>query len=74
VRIPIGWLISAAAAGLYSFTGHLFAEPANTRFYPNCCITVQAIYKHGAVKGSLMAAWRILRCNPFNRGGYDPVP
>jgi putative component of membrane protein insertase Oxa1/YidC/SpoIIIJ protein YidD len=33
----------------------------------------QAIYKYGAVKGSLMATWRILRCNPFNPGGFDPV-
>lgn len=50
--------------------------PANTcRFYPSCShYGYQAIYKHGALKGSLLAAWRILRCNPFNRGGYDPVP
>lgn len=30
--------------------------------------------KYGAVKGSLLACWRILRCNPFSKGGYDPVP
>jgi putative membrane protein insertion efficiency factor len=49
--------------------------PANTcRFYPSCShYGYQAIYKHGALKGSVMAAWRVLRCNPFNRGGYDPV-
>lgn len=49
--------------------------PANScRFYPSCShYGYQAIYKHGAFKGSLMAAWRVLRCNPFNRGGYDPV-
>ena len=34
----------------------------------------EAIEKYGAVKGSLLAAWRILRCNPFSKGGYDPVP
>ena len=33
-----------------------------------------AIQKYGAVKGSLLACWRILRCNPFSKGGYDPVP
>jgi len=51
------------------------ALPANTcRFYPSCShYGYQAIYKHGALKGSLMAAWRVLRCNPFNAGGYDPV-
>lgn len=50
--------------------------PANTcRFYPSCShYGYQAIYKHGAIKGSLMATWRIMRCNPFNKGGYDPVP
>jgi putative membrane protein insertion efficiency factor len=50
--------------------------PPNTcRFYPSCShYGYQAIYKHGALKGSLMAAWRVLRCNPFNPGGYDPVP
>jgi putative membrane protein insertion efficiency factor len=49
--------------------------PANTcRFYPSCShYGYQAVYKHGALKGTLMAAWRVLRCNPFNAGGYDPV-
>jgi putative membrane protein insertion efficiency factor len=45
------------------------------RFYPSCShYGYQAIYKYGAIKGSMMAAWRILRCNPFNHGGFDPVP
>ena len=50
--------------------------PANTcRFYPSCShYGYQAIYKHGAFKGAFMAAWRVIRCNPFNPGGYDPVP
>ncbi|NOZ60092.1 MAG: membrane protein insertion efficiency factor YidD [Calditrichaeota bacterium] len=44
------------------------------RFYPTCSqYSFQAIQKHGAIKGLLMAIWRILRCNPFNKGGYDPV-
>ena len=34
----------------------------------------QAIEKYGAVKGSLMASYRVLRCNPFSKGGFDPVP
>lgn len=52
------------------------ALPSNTcRFYPSCSrYGYQAIYKHGALKGGIMAAWRVLRCNPFNPGGYDPVP
>ena len=35
---------------------------------------LEAIQKYGAFKGSLLALWRILRCNPFSHGGYDPVP
>ena len=52
------------------------ALPADTcRFYPTCShYGYQAIYKYGAIKGGLMAAWRVLRCNPFNPGGIDPVP
>ena len=50
--------------------------PENTcRFYPSCShYGYQAVYKYGAIKGSAMATWRVLRCNPFNPGGYDPVP
>ncbi|MFA5835948.1 MAG: membrane protein insertion efficiency factor YidD [Bellilinea sp.] len=50
--------------------------PANTcRFYPSCShYGYQAIYKHGAWHGVVMATWRVLRCNPWNPGGYDPVP
>jgi len=49
--------------------------PANScRFYPTCShYGYQAIYKYGALKGSAMAIWRILRCNPFTPGGFDPV-
>ena len=50
--------------------------PADTcRFYPTCShYGYQAVYKYGVIKGGLMAAWRVIRCNPFNRGGFDPVP
>lgn len=50
--------------------------PADTcRFYPTCShYTYQAIYKYGAAKGGWMGFQRILRCNPFSKGGYDPVP
>ena len=45
------------------------------RFDPTCsAYALQAIRRFGFFKGSAMAAWRILRCNPFCRGGYDPVP
>ena len=68
-RIPLLALIRAYQAVISP------ALPPDTcRFYPSCShYGYQAIYKHGALKGSLMAAWRVLRCNPFNPGGYDPV-
>ena len=49
--------------------------PANTcRFYPSCShYGYQAIYRYGVIKGGLLATWRVLRCNPFNPGGVDPV-
>ena len=44
------------------------------RFYPSCSHYAEdAIVMHGAARGSAMAAWRILRCQPFGRGGLDPV-
>ncbi|MDD3337646.1 MAG: membrane protein insertion efficiency factor YidD [Lachnospiraceae bacterium] len=44
-------------------------------YFPTCsAYGLEAIQKHGALKGSLLAIWRILRCNPFSKGGYDPVP
>ncbi len=49
--------------------------PPACRFVPTCSeYAVEAITRHGAFKGSLLAAWRLLRCHPLSRGGYDPVP
>lgn len=43
-------------------------------FYPTCSqYTLEAIEKYGAIKGSIMGVKRILRCHPFNKGGFDPV-
>ncbi len=49
--------------------------PPVCKFTPTCSeYTRQAIVKYGFIKGCLMGAYRILRCNPFSKGGYDPVP
>ena len=46
--------------------------PPRCRFYPTCSeYAILAIKKHGPVRGGLMAIWRILRCNPFFKGGID---
>lgn len=44
------------------------------KYIPTCSqYAIDAIEKHGAIKGGCMACWRILRCNPFSKGGFDPV-
>ena len=51
------------------------AFPRHCRFEPTCSqYAIEAIEKHGLWKGTGLAAWRILRCNPFCKSGYDPVP
>jgi putative membrane protein insertion efficiency factor len=62
------WLIK----GYRRFVSPLF--PPSCRFYPSCSqYTMEAIEKHGFLKGGLMGAWRILRCHPYSKGGFDPV-
>jgi len=59
---------------LYQLTVAKALPPNTCRFYPSCShYGYQAVYKYGFLKGGLMAAWRVLRCNPFNPGGFDPV-
>ena len=44
-------------------------------YYPTCsCYGLEAVEKYGALKGGGLALWRIIRCNPFSHGGFDPVP
>ncbi len=48
---------------------------AKCKYYPTCSnYGLEAIERFGAVKGLALTVWRILRCNPFSKGGYDPVP
>jgi len=48
---------------------------ATCRYSPTCSqYCIQALERHGVVVGLTMSFWRILRCNPFSDGGYDPVP
>ena len=50
-------------------------RPPCCRFIPTCSqYALEAVEKYGAVKGTFLATKRILRCNPFHKGGYDPVP
>uniref|UniRef100_A0A7C4U6G8 Putative membrane protein insertion efficiency factor n=1 Tax=candidate division WOR-3 bacterium TaxID=2052148 RepID=A0A7C4U6G8_UNCW3 len=48
--------------------------PHSCRFYPSCSeYTKEAILRKGFIKGIFLGVYRIIRCNPFNKGGYDPV-
>lgn len=56
----------------------LFVSPRSgpcCRYTPSCSqYAIDALRIHGAFKGLFLAVWRIMRCNPFSKGGYDPVP
>ena len=50
-------------------------KPKTCRYYPSCSeYAMRAIATRGVLRGCLLAAWRLLRCNPFSAGGYDPGP
>jgi putative membrane protein insertion efficiency factor len=75
-RSPRNWL-RLGLLGLirfYQMTVSRGLPEGTCRFYPSCShYGYQAIYRYGALKGAWMTVWRVLRCNPFNAGGYDPV-
>jgi putative membrane protein insertion efficiency factor len=78
--IPVTWgtLPRLPILGLIRFYQLTISRalPADTcRFTPTCShYGYQAIAKYGVIKGGALAVWRLLRCQPFSRGGYDPVP
>lgn len=50
-------------------------RPPACRFQPTCShYGYEVVERHGLLKGSLLTLWRLLRCHPFNPGGYDPAP
>lgn len=66
---PALWLIEAYQKFISP------ALPPSCRFYPTCsAYGHEAIARYGILKGGRLAVWRVLRCNPFSKGGYDPVP
>ena len=68
------YLFAALIRVYQKFLSPLKKHPT-CRYIPTCSeYAVQAIERYGALKGGRMAAWRIMRCNPFSKGGYDPVP
>jgi uncharacterized protein len=62
------------AVRVYQYTLRPFIG-AHCRHYPTCSeFALEALATHGAIRGAGLAAGRILRCNPWHEGGYDPVP
>lgn len=73
----LGWpartLLIGLIRGYQRFISPMTAP--SCRYYPVCSsYAVTAIRRHGAVKGLLLTGWRLLRCNPWSKGGVDPVP
>jgi putative membrane protein insertion efficiency factor len=55
--------------------GMLLGTASSCRFHPTCsCYAIKALRAHGLLRGSLLAGWRLLRCNPWGGSGFDPVP
>lgn len=79
-EIPVVWgnlarLPVLALIRLYQKTISRGLPSGTCRFYPTCShYGYGAIAKYGLLRGGAMAAWRVLRCQPFSAGGYDPVP
>ena len=69
----LGWLLILPIRFYQKYISPL--TPATCRFTPSCShYAIEAIRKHGPIKGLALAVWRILRCNPWGGSGYDPVP
>ena len=69
MKRPLIWLIRFYQKYISSRT------PPSCKYYPTCSnYGIEAVSEYGALVGFFMLLWRILRCNPFSKGGFDPVP
>lgn len=70
---PLTWLLIGFVKAWRAVISPLYGDVC--KYYPSCsAYGLQALQVHGALRGSAMIVWRILRCNPWSRGGHDPVP
>ena len=73
----LGWVLTWVLIGLVRGYRLVISPvlPPTCRYHPSCsAYALQALQVHGALKGVALAVWRLVRCNPFSGGGYDPVP
>lgn len=71
---PLILMLRIVRVALTPFIAMTSITPRVCKYEPTCShYAEQAIRTHGPVRGMLMAGWRVLRCNPWSRGGYDPV-
>jgi len=74
IRQAVVVLLRLARAAMAPFVAMSSATPRVCKYEPTCShYAEQAVMTHGVIRGLAMAAWRLLRCNPFSKGGYDPV-
>ncbi|MGH2691844.1 MAG: membrane protein insertion efficiency factor YidD [Actinomycetota bacterium] len=70
---PLRWALLALILMYRGTVGQLLV--GRCRFHPTCsAYALEAIRRHGAIKGSALAVWRVARCSPLTAGGLDPVP
>lgn len=76
MRRLIGWLRTLAVLPIRAYRRWITPfTPPSCRFHPTCsAYGEEAILRHGVLKGCLLTTWRVLRCQPFSSGGFDPVP
>jgi putative membrane protein insertion efficiency factor len=68
--------LARMAAGLIRLYQRVIspALPRRCKYHPTCSdYALQAVQRYGILRGAVLAGWRLLRCNPFSHGGYDPV-
>ena len=67
------WLLVGFIKAWRKFISPMYGDVC--KYYPSCsAYGLEAVQTHGALRGSVLTTWRIVRCNPFSNGGYDPVP
>ena len=75
--MDISKLVNYLLIGLVKFYRYALSplKPSTCRFYPTCSMyMLQALRRYGPLKGSYLGIKRILKCHPFHKGGYDPLP